>query len=557
MYLKTNFLNILFSNSSGWKYDELPKYSVKFWFKGNLFNKTINSAIIELCNIKDDNKFHYAISKFLLNLNGNFAFVICTRDHLLLITDKLRSYPLIYSSTQGKFNVGGSLIDLRSLSEKNIFDKHALTSLSMSGYTIGSSTIYKNIKQVNPGNYIKFSFAKKNTEIRTYFRYSPWMITERNNETLVKDLTDKTVSIFEKIFDNIRGRQIIVPLSAGSDSRLVASALKLVGAKDVICFAFGLKTNFEIKISQAVANKLGFKWHYSRYNINLLRDFFNSSTFKNYLNYADTGINVPFVGDLFAFENLISKGLIDRDAVVINGNAGDFISGGHIPSSLKSLFTSVENKEKILFDSIIKKHFSLWESLKTKENIKSLEFLLREEYGDIKDDLVKSKNYFSYFEYSEFMNRQSKYVSSAQRAYEYFDIDWRLPLWDDDYLIFWQSIPFDYKFNKKLYKQMLFRNNFSDVWKDIPINNYQIKPYWLRYLRNFTKALFLPTGKSSWHKFDKNVFAYYLDNYCNYAIVPYSKVLWDKGGHRNSISWHTKRYLDTKVSQCSENHLNL
>ncbi len=58
---------------------------------------------------------------------------------------------------------------------------------------------------------------------------------------------------------------------------------------------------------------------------------------------------------MLAIDYLKSKKIIDRNSIIINGQTGDFITGGHIPKSL------IGNKIKkdILFKEIIKKHYSL------------------------------------------------------------------------------------------------------------------------------------------------------------------------------------------------------
>ena len=82
------------------------------------------------------------------------------------------------------------------------------------------------------------------------------------------------------------------------------------------------------------------------------------------------------------------------------------------------------------------------------------------------NDIQKNSNDHLFYEYSEFIDRQSKYTISGQRMYEYYGYDWRLPLWDDEYLLFWQKVPLNFKLKQKLYIEMLKKNNFGNVWGD-------------------------------------------------------------------------------------------
>ena len=66
------------------------------------------------------------------------------------------------------------------------------------------------------------------------------------------------------------------------------------------------------------------------------------------------------------FNNLKKQGLISKEDVIINGQTGDFISGGHIPQILIKKKSSI----KALINKIIEKHYGLWINLQTKEKKK-------------------------------------------------------------------------------------------------------------------------------------------------------------------------------------------
>ena len=44
---------------------------------------------------------------------------------------------------------------------------------------------------------------------------------------------------------------------------------------------------------------------------------------------------------------------------------------------------------------------------------------------------------------------------TGQRIYECLGHDWRLPLWDNDYLDFWETVPLRFKAGQRLYNEML------------------------------------------------------------------------------------------------------
>ena len=120
------------------------------------------------------------------------------------------------------------------------------------------------------------------------------------------------------------------------------------------------------------------------------------------------------------FKSLKKNGFLNSDDVIINGQTGDFISGGHIPSVLTKNKSSIKD----VINAIIEKHYGLSRNLLTKENKNFV-------YKIISSSLKKIDTYKlsldEYYEFWEYEQRQSKFIVSGQKAYDYLNIKWELP----------------------------------------------------------------------------------------------------------------------------------
>ena len=213
-----------------------------------------------------------------------------------------------------------------------------------------------------------------------------------------------------------------------------------------------------------------------------------------------------------------------------------------------SKIQNVKLKKENVLNQLIEKHFSLWGYLKTDYNLNKLKINLWDEIIRGCGKIQKNSDDHLLYEYSEFIDRQSKYVINGQRIYEYYGYDWRLPLWDDEYLFFWQKVPLGYKLKQKLYIEMLKKNNFGNVWgDDIPVNKKQITPKWiipLRFICKFFFVIFGKTGKEAWKQFDINFFYYFRDSTHMMDAQSYFKIIKDiYKKPRNAISWLSENYL--------------
>ena len=532
--------HIIMNEEFGWK--QYQVYGLNFWFKGYLLGTSLDEVIQQAIDLYQKGTVTMnSVSVWARGLRGHFALVLESENFAIAIVDKDRSIPLFYSTEKTGSLVSSYAPDLlqKLQLDTSSINYQAALEIAMSGYTIGCKSLYEPILQLVAGSFLLYQNDK--LKVESYYNYQPWKLRETSEKELKFNLTEITLNMMKDMINSLDGRQAVIPLSAGNDSRLIASALKELNYKNVHCVSYGLKGNFEAETAKLIAERLGYKWTFIPVSLKSQKKKFNESSFGDFLKFSDTLSSSPTLIDYSVVSFLKNNMIIDDDAIFINGNTGDFISGAHISSYMPKDSNYISD---FLISNYINKHYSLWKCLKTKANIKIISLQLQSYVDDIIGENVLSPELlWTVGENMEWIGRQSKWVSVAQRSYEFHGYEWRMPLWDPVFMDFWEGVPYKHKINQKIYKDMLIENNWGGVWENIDINDHKIASLYLRLLRTIFKLPFLLIGKKSWHQFDKKFFAYFLDNTAATAIVSYSKVIFDKCGARDRNSWLAKKYL--------------
>ena len=541
-------IDILVSEIDGWR--KIAKLNNTLWIKGVVYNKSDTVIFQKLINLKINE-----IKSFLAQIDGHFAIILKKNNDIILAVDAIASIPILYSKIKSNIIISQSSTQITNLRECK-FNPDSVLPLAMSGYTIGQETIYKNINLVEAGQFVILNLHSNNIKITSYHKFSPWVNHyDLDYESLRKKLIDLNLKIVKKCYDYSikKNKKIAVPLSAGYDSRLVVSTLKQLGATNVITFSYGLKSNFEATAAKQISNYCGYKWYFVNLNHNKVYLDYKSKQFNEYIKKNENGYTVLDYKEFTPIKELSNSKLLE-DSIIINGQAGDFISGGHtlnknFLANKKFFFNNAEN----VFNCIINKHYSLWQALKNKKNINKIIDSLKKQ---LKKNNLDNDYYFQdnlnyiIIEFLEYYNRQSKHVTSRQRVYEFFGHEWALPLWDREYINFWERIPFQFKLNQKLYLDALVHSNLGNVWgkKWISLkSNLRISPYYFRFfIRPFFKIIFLFINKKSWYDFEKRFIYYWIDNVCGTGIKKYMDILREKRGFRNSFSFSVADYLYSK-----------
>lgn len=521
--------NIVLVNNKNWYQYNLE--GNKLFYKG-FIKDNINTFIKKIAKIKSLKE----APKYFNYLSENFAIIIVRKKEVFVATDKIRSFPLLYYYNNKSFFIFEDYQSTKKIDFDKVIDKRQLLLFSLSGYTFDEGTLHKNIKQINQGSAIHFFKGKVNKF--QYYAYTKKLIKNKSLlETKLKNINEEVIL---KLIKSSNNKYIVIPLSAGYDSRFILSGLKKYDYKNIITFSYGRVNNREAQIAKILSRTLGVPWHFIPYTNKKLKKTRNSQEYKDYEAFSDSLTSIHFPQDFVAIKHLREKNIIPKGSIIVNGQSGDYITGNHLP---KIDYKKNTTKERLI-NYYIFKHYKLWELyyIKNKEQL----FNLIHDYAQLQMNNLCKQSLHRFYENLEFTNRQCKYVINGQRLYEFFDYEWRLPLWDSLYLDFWSSVPVEEKLNQKLYKKTLHNSNWCGVWNNIPINPKESFSLINSVLRLFFKGVFLFGGKKRWYNFERKYLNYFIDPLCSYAQWDYTKVIRDKREPFNSLSFEIDKYLKAK-----------
>lgn len=414
-------------------------------FEGEALGLLLQTAILE-----------ERIDETLRSLNGFFSAVIDAGTSVYLIVDKVRAYPLLICKAQRcKWIISdsGKSIELDGNIEKKVDSLNSMEFLAL-GYNSGHGTIYTDITTVDAGEYVRLG-ADGDVRRVSYFKYIFTKEAFSRVETIEKAF-QSLESAFQRTIETIPlGYQIVIPLSGGYDSRLIACLCKKYNLNNVVCFTYGRKDSYEVQTSEKVAKTLGFEWYYVEYSAQKLATMIESEEFKDFSTFASNYNSIPPIQEFLAIKELKNQRLIQENAIVIPGYCGDLFGGSKIPREVfrwkKSQFTPQN------FAGTIYHHF--YDLNIPVRSVRS--YIVNKIQSEIEQyDISNLNGFIDYYEQWCISNRLGKYIINSVRTYEYFGLGWRMPFWDDEYAATWYRVPWENK-SADLLCEFMFIKYFS------------------------------------------------------------------------------------------------
>lgn len=425
------------SNNKGFKWIKRNNLHVKGYLADTIEE---NSSLI---NLQEST----VLVDYMKNSKGFFSLVLETDHFIFAAVDRVRSIPLFYGIYKGEFYLSDDARWIQGKVKDMETDEVSISEFYLTGYVTGSDTFFLNVKQLQAGEYLIYDKKQKNLKTSHYFKFTHGDYFSKGESELIEELDRVHVTVFKRLIKSLNGRTVVLPLSGGYDSRLIAVMLKRLGYENVICFTYGKEGNQEAQISKSVAEKLGYSWIFIPYTEEKWHAWYKSKDREKYFEYADGLCSLPHIQDIVAVEELRKNKLIPVDAVFIPGHSGDFVAGSHIPLHFLG-------KEKVprnlIEEQIFNVHYNLWGN----EKILST---YREKFVEKAFMLIEDKQFYTsdeaadIYEQWDWAERQSKFICHSIRVYDYCRYEWRLPLWEKEIIEFWERIKLEKRFNRNLY----------------------------------------------------------------------------------------------------------
>ncbi|MDU4892273.1 MAG: asparagine synthetase B family protein [Clostridium sp.] len=397
--------------------------------KEESFSSYIKKALDKECTLES----------ILDTLNGFFAIVIEEKDKVYLCCDRTRSLPLFYFMDGNEVKIS----NFAKVIVENSFklDEESAEEFLYTSFVTGSDTLIKNLKMVQAGEVVTINKESYEIEKKSYYEFHHEEYMDISKEQLLNIIHKKYMDAFKRLLTTIDNKTIVVPLSGGYDSRIIVQMLYLLNYKNVICFCYGIACNKEVEISKKVAEHFNFKWIFIEYTKEKVREMYNSR--EQCEDFAANYVSLAHFQDYIAVKELKEKKLIPEDAIFVPGHSGDFIAGSHINKAM----TENRKKNNSINNEIIKEHYNLFRI----KNKKIINKKLEKNYKTPNSNKIKDN--ISHFEKFDWKERQCKFIINSVRIYEFFNFQWRIPLWDSELVELWCKIDYKYRFNRELYKE--------------------------------------------------------------------------------------------------------
>lgn len=464
-----------------WKKLIAPQMSV--WAKGYLFdaeNRLYDGETLcgYFARVNTESEF----ANLLLAANGSFAVVLQKADLTLVAVDRLRSIPLFYTSGDATRLVGDDADALANIIGKTLPDITSLQEFALAGFVLGRDTLHPQIKEIQAGEYVRLE-QTGSTPVR-YYRHLHTHDRYATEEEHFAALAGISRQVAKRLICSVHDRPIILPLSGGYDSRYIACMLKEMKYENVICYTYGRSDSHEVAASRQVAASLGYDWHFVEYTDAKVKKVLSSPQYEAYCNYCHNYSSLPHIQEFIALTELRSMGTLPDDGVIVPGFCGDLLGGSYVPGQFQIGYEDALLKTGLV-EHIADKHLfiKLFNNDLVTTKVRAHIQQVLDEIGAVPDTPA---NFVSYNEAFFTAHKVAKFVVNSLRVYEFFGLEWRMPLWDQELIDYWYSVPVGERIGGRLYNNFLFHNYFEPmnvaIYKELGVNRVA-KAY--RLLRRF------------------------------------------------------------------------
>lgn len=352
-----------------------------------------------------------------------FAAVFDSEKSVTLMTDHLRSWPLFYAVRGGEIHVADNAFDIANAVVGTHLDMQNAAEFLHAGFVVGGESLWEGVHQVPAGSTVRIDrrSGKVSVQLERRLRLrEPGFSTVDDFTTAFDAAVDEAMA---RLYERADGRLIVLPLSAGLDSRLLATRLARDRYPRILTFTYGLPGSGEAEASRQIAQSLGLPWTMAEIDRSALQRSWNEASTVDFLRSVSGGASLPHIQDWYALKLLVADGSLPPGSVIIPGHT---VVSASRDVALRDR-SSVSRHE--VMGALAPWLFDLRSAPEDALQLPHLQDKLAACFREIGFDGSRRSTLDAVRWFWQ-RERQAKYILNSVRAYEFFDLDWALPLHD-------------------------------------------------------------------------------------------------------------------------------
>lgn len=402
------------------------------------------------------------------DLNGHFAVVLETDDTVFAAVDHIASLPLFYAVEEETVYVGDSPVWIAERLPGETCDGDAATELLMTGYVTGNDTLYPNVEQLRAGQILSVDRdGSEQPSFEQYFRFPESEVVDqtRDRERLFAQFERELTGTFERLVERADGEPLVLALSGGYDSRLVALMLDKLGYENTYAFTFApdFLTNGDLEVAEQVATELGIDWA----PIELTAADFREVARSGELDTVRRTVEDYATAKPLPLWLVVMKKLRDSPAFP---DAGIVVTGHDIAGPTKVLPATGDGARDVGVDEtvewILDHHYRL-RHLDDEGIRDTMRERVHEWVTDAVDDSLTTPLDAAIRWY--WQERTPKFLMRHPDEFAYWGYDRAVPLWDRELASFWSSVPLEHRVGKRLLEEFTAHVSSERIGPTCPI----------------------------------------------------------------------------------------
>lgn len=350
-----------------------------------------------------------------------FAAVIVGDETVTLMTDHLRSWPIFYAVHGGVLHLAENAFDIAAAIPGSRVDDAEAREFLHTGFVIGAGTLWSGVSQVPSGTTVRID--RRTGDIAQSLE-RPLQLREpavESTQEFTAAFDDAVDDAMQQLYNRADGRLIVLPLSAGLDSRLLATRLARDSYPAVLTYTYGLVGSAEADASREIARSLGLPWVKAEFDRVRLRSAWAEPDTSAFLRETSGGASLPHIQDWYALQSLRADGTLPAGSVVIPGHT---VVSAARDSGLRHDPHVTRGQ---IVDTLADTHLVLRSQPHGALRLPGVHEKFLDYLGEVDLDGSprSTMNAVRWFWQRE---RQAKYILNSVRAYEHFGLDWALPL---------------------------------------------------------------------------------------------------------------------------------